>query len=97
MRYLPQCPWGQILATSTPTPRTMPEHVSFEQESNVKASDTTIQICMDYQIKKQLYVLKSHLFIIRWRNIYNILIIIKPIIPVTSLRMDPYRMQLYTV
>jgi hypothetical protein len=31
MVWLPQCPWGLFLMASTPSPRTVPKRVSFEQ------------------------------------------------------------------
>jgi hypothetical protein len=33
MEWISQCPWSLFLMASTPSPRTIPKHVSFEQSS----------------------------------------------------------------
>lgn len=38
--WISQCPWGLFLTASTPSPRTIPKHVSFEQSLHLNYLET---------------------------------------------------------
>jgi hypothetical protein len=42
MGFLPKHHWKLLLAASTPSPKTIPEHASFEQVSYVQKTNTLV-------------------------------------------------------